>query len=151
VKVATFAVHASAEQSRRWKLAAEAEGHRSAGTWLAAAADAYLKVRARAGLPIPLAWRRGWFPVILADGQEVTLQGFVSPPFGAFRGTAEGRGYVACHRFTLVHLTKRKIIATLRTYGQCKELASELAPVLLRSGPFPDPSAVVERHVREQA
>ena len=30
---------------------AEAEGHRSAGTWLAAAADAYLKARARAGAP----------------------------------------------------------------------------------------------------
>lgn len=63
MKVASVTVHASAEQSARWKRAAEAEGHRSAGTWLAAAADAYLKVRAKAGLPLPLAWRHGTFHV----------------------------------------------------------------------------------------
>ena len=59
MNVATFTVHATAEQSIRWKRAAEAEGHRSAGTWLAAAADAYLRVRAKAGHPLPLAWRHG--------------------------------------------------------------------------------------------
>lgn len=39
MKTASFTVHATAEQSARWKRAAEAEGHRSAGTWLAAAAE----------------------------------------------------------------------------------------------------------------
>ena len=68
MKVATFTVRASAEQSRRWKMAAEADGHRSAGSWLGAAADAYLKVRAKAGLPLPLAWRHGTFHVRLEDG-----------------------------------------------------------------------------------
>jgi len=61
LRVASFTVHATVEQSARWKRAAEAEGHRSAGTWLAAAADAYLKARARAGAPVPLAWHRGSF------------------------------------------------------------------------------------------
>ena len=46
MKTASFTVHATAEQSIRWKRAADAEGHRSAGTWLAAATDAYLRVRA---------------------------------------------------------------------------------------------------------
>lgn len=54
MKTSIFTVRATEAQSICWKQAADAEGHRSAGTWLAAAADAYLKVRARAGRPIPL-------------------------------------------------------------------------------------------------
>lgn len=76
------------------------------------------------------------------------MPGFLSPPFGVFRGTAEGRGYQACHRHTLVHLPERRIVATLRTYRQCQALASELAPVILR-GEFPERSPIVERHARE--
>ncbi len=59
MKVASFNVHADARQSARWKQAAEGEGFPSVGAWLAGAADAYLKAWARAGMPIPLAWRRG--------------------------------------------------------------------------------------------
>jgi hypothetical protein len=146
LKVAHFTVHATAEQSRRWKMAATAEGHVSAGSWLAAAADAYLKVRARAGHPLPLSWRRG--PVrVLLDAGEATLKGFVSPPFGAFRGSSDGPDQYSDH-YTLTHLPTLRIIATLRSYKQCKALASELAPVLLR-GELPDPAAVVERHARD--
>lgn len=145
VKVASFTVRASLAQSEAWKRAASADGHASVGTWLAEAADVYLKARARAGRPVPLAWRRGRFPVVLEGGEEVTLPGFLSPPFGSFRGTAEGPGYQACHRHTLVHLPDRRIIATLRTYRQCQALASELAPVLIRG----DPGGIVERHRRE--
>lgn len=76
------------------------------------------------------------------------MPGFLSPPFGVFRGTAEGRGYQACHRHTLVHLPERRIVATLRTYRQCQALAAELAPVILR-GDFPERSPIVERHARE--
>lgn len=81
MKVATFTVRATQEQAIRWNRAAAAEGHRFAGTWLACAADAYLKVRAKAGLPLPLAWQRfGRFRVILMDGAEVEVRGVVSPP-----------------------------------------------------------------------
>jgi hypothetical protein len=148
LKVATFTVRADVHQSARWKQASAGEGFPSVGAWAAFALDAYLKARARAGRPIPLAWRRGRFPVVLEGGQEVTLTGFLSPPFGVFRGTAEGRGYQACHRHTLVHLPERRIVATLRTYRQCQALASELAPVILR-GEFPERSPIVERHARE--
>jgi hypothetical protein len=148
VKVATFTVRATVAQSERWKRAAEAEGFASAGGWLAEAADTYLRVRLRAGRPLPLAWRRGRFPVVLEGGETVTLPGFMSPPFAAFRGTAEGPGYQACHRHTLVHLPERRIIATLRTYRQCQVLASELAPALLRQE-LPEPERIVERHRRE--
>jgi hypothetical protein len=114
-------------QSIRWKRAAEGEGFRSVGAWLAEAADAYLRVRARAGQPLPLAWRHGRFLVALEGGDEVMMPGFVSPPFGAFRGTIAGRGLNACKRYTLVHLPTRQIIATLRFLTQCKALAADLA------------------------
>ncbi len=131
MKVASFTVRGTVEQSARWKRAAEAEGYASAGSWLAYAADAYLKARARAGRPLPLAWRRfGRFRVAMMDGAEIEARGAVSWPFGIFRGSGYGP-----HRNTgraLVHLPSRRIIATLGSAGQCKALAAEIAPVLLR-------------------
>ncbi len=47
MKVATFTVRATMQQSIRWKQAAEAEGCASVGSWAALALDAYLKARAR--------------------------------------------------------------------------------------------------------
>ena len=146
MKVATFTVHATAEQSVRWKRAAESEGHRSAGTWLAAAADAYLRVRAKAGVPVPLAWYVGIFTVRQIDGREREMRGMVSPPFALYRGTAYGPD--RNKRRTLVHLPSGRIIATLRRSAQARALASELAPILLR-GELPELLPVVERHVRE--
>lgn len=147
MKVATFTVHATALQSARWKQAAESEGHRSAGTWLAGAADAYLRVRARAGQPLPLAWHRGVFTVCLEDGREVRIQGMVSPPFGHFEGTFLGPDRSHGPR-TLVHVPSRRIIATLKSARQARALAAEIAPSLLR-GELPDLLPVVERHLRE--
>ena len=50
----------------------------------------YLKVRARAGLPLLLAWRRfGRFEVYLESG-KATVRGPISPSFGGFRGDSEG-------------------------------------------------------------
>lgn len=147
MKVATFTVHADARQSARWKQAAEGEGFPSVGSWLAAAADSYLKARARAGMPIPLSWRRGRFRVELQNG-AAELPGFVSLPFGAFRGTAAGRGVQACHRYTLVYVPSGRILATVRTYQQCKALAAELARLWVRgdgSEPSGNPTPVLER------
>ncbi len=146
LKTASFTVHADARQSARWKQAAEAEGHRSAGTWLAAAADAYLRVRLKAGQPIPLAWHYGLFKVRMMDGRELQVRGKVSPPFGTYQGTSHGPD--GNSRRTLVHLPSGRVIATLQTSRQCKLLASEIAPVLLR-GELPDLQPVIERHVRE--
>ena len=147
LKVATFTVRADARQSTRWKMAAQGEGFASVGSWAAGALDAYLEHRARAGRPIPLAWHLGAFKVRLLDGSEVTVRGRLSPPFGYFRGTAEGP--VAGHRFSLVHLPTCKLIATLRSAGQARSLGSELAPIFARDEHGGGP--VVERHVREQA
>lgn len=153
MKVATFTVHATAEQSRRWKLAAEAEGHRSAGSWLAAAADAYLRVRAKAGLPLPLAWRLGRFHVALDDGTEPELRGWVSPPFGLFHGNGGGPIPTgSTHCYTLVYVPARRIVATFRYAKHGRALAAELAGIWARhGGEETDIRAgpVVERHQRE--
>ena len=147
LKTASFHVRASTAQAAAWNRAAEAEGHRSAGTWLAAAADAYLRVRARAGQPLPLAWHRGAFTVCLEDGREVRVQGMLSPPFGHFEGTFRGPDRSHGPR-TLVHVPSGKVIATLKSARQARALAAEIAPALLR-GELPDAAPIVERHRRE--
>ena len=146
MKVASFHVRADSEQAIRWNRAAEAEGHRSVGTWLAAAADTYLRVRAKAGIPVPLAWSRGVFSVQLMDGEGIRVTGMVSPPFACFRGTSHGTDRNKGR--TLVHLPSGRIIATLRRSAQARALAAEIAPALLRSE-LPDLMPVIERHVRE--
>jgi hypothetical protein len=146
LKVATFTVHADARQSARWKQAAEGEGFSSVGSWLSRAADAYLKVRARAGLPVPLAWSKGIFSVQLMDGQEIRVTGMVSPPFAYFRGTSHGTDRNKGR--SLVHLASGRIIATLRRSAQARALASDLTPALLR-GELPDAAPIVERHRRD--
>ena len=145
LKVASFTAHATIDQSTRWKIAAEADGHRAVGSWLAEAADCYLKARARAGNPIPLAWHRGRFRVLLMDGTEIEVHGMISPPFGQYQGTCKGSDENA--KRTLVHIPSGRIIATLRTARQCKALASELAPVYARDDATT--AGVVERHRRE--
>jgi len=149
VKIASFHVRATQAQSERWKRAADAEGYASAGSWLADAADAYLKMRAKTGLPLPLAWHLGWFSVVLMDGREIEVRGVVSPPFGIFQGTSHGPDTNKLR--TLVHLPGRKVVATLRSSRQCRALAAELAPVMIRGDPPQDPGRIVERHRRESA
>lgn len=150
MKTATFTVHATAAQSARWKQAAEGEGFPSVGAWLAGAADAYLKVRARAGLPVPLAWRRGHFQVELEGGELVRVYGHLSPPFGSYCGTADGpSSYSGRHRHTLVYIPSRRILATVRTYAQAKALASELARLWVRGGgsePAGNPAPLIPSH-----
>lgn len=147
MKVASFTVRASMAQSVRWKQAAEGEGFASVGSWAARALDAYLEARTRAGRPIPLAWHRGTVRVVL-DGQEVTLKGWASPPFGIFCGTVNGPGVRGSKLQTLVHLPAGRIIATLRSHRQCRALASELAPTFARDERAG--ASVVDRHASEQ-
>jgi len=154
VKTATFTVRADVRQSARWNQAADAEGFRSVGAWLAGAADAYLKARAKAGLPLPLAWRHGRFRVRLEDGTEPEMRGWVSPPFGLFHGSPEGPiPHGSTHCYTLVYVPARRIVATFRTAQHCKALAAELAGVWARSGGEGEDiraGPIIDRHVRER-
>lgn len=136
MKVATFTVRATVVQSARWKIAAESEGFPSVGAWAALALDAYLKVRARAGVPVPLAWRHGLFRVRLGDDREPEVRGWVSPPFGAFHGSPDGPlPHGATHCYSLVYIPERRIVATLRTFRECRALGAELARSTLGGEP----------------
>jgi hypothetical protein len=151
LRVASFTVRATADQAVRFNRAAQAEGYASTGAWLGAAADAYLKVRARAGLPLPLVWSRGKVRVDLEDGSTVELKGWRSRPFGLYRGDPTGPGLRGRHAFTLVYLPDRRPLATFRYAGHCKALAAELAGPLIRGMPPPNPERIVDRHRREEA
>jgi hypothetical protein len=155
MKVARFEVRATVQQSARWKMAAEAEGYNSVGAWLAGAADAYLKVRMRAGLPLPLAWRRGHFKVRLTNGEMVAVSGHVSGPFGTYSGRDDGPDrYCNCHKVVLVYIPDARILAMFRKFQQCKELAGELARTWVRWGgqePAEDPAPLLQRFQREDA
>ena len=152
MKVASFTVKATERQSVRWKRAADSEGHRSVGTWIAEALDRHLDALQRAGKPLPLAWGWGCFRVCLEDGTEPELRGWIARPFGFFRGSAAGPLYMGCHRYTLVYLPTRRIVGTFRTAAHCKALASELARVWVQWGgrePAEDPAPLLQRFQRE--
>jgi hypothetical protein len=150
VKVAAFTVRGDAQQSVRWNRAAQGEGFKSTGAWLAAAADGYLAARARAGMLIPLAWEWGSFRVRLEGGELVEVSGHLSPPFGSYCGTGKGpSSYSGRKRHVLVYLPNGRILATVRTYQQCKALAAELARLWVRgdgSEPSGNPGPVIPSH-----
>jgi hypothetical protein len=153
MKTASFTLRASMPQSIAWKKASDAEGFPSVGSWAANALDAYLRLRVKAGLPLPLAWHLGRFRVRLEDGTEPELRGFVSPPFGTFHGSGAGpipQGSTHCQ--TLVYLPARRIVATFRYARQARALAAELAGVWARSGGEGEDiraGPLIERHERE--
>ncbi len=132
MKTASFVVRASMEQSIRWKKSAEGASHPSVGSWLAHAADAYLRQLAESGRPRPLAWRQGLFRVRLLDGETIPTRGMLSVPFGIFRGTVSGPGYYGCHVYSLVYVPTGRILATLTYMRDCKALAAELAALWVR-------------------
>lgn len=134
LKTAAFTVRATVAQSARWKQASEAEGHPSAGSWLASAADAYLKARAAAGLPVPLAWSRRRF-LVKIGGQTYRVAGHVSPPFACFKGTVEKPDtYRGSRSFVLVLLPDSRLIATVHSFAEAKAIAAELARSWVRHG-----------------
>jgi len=138
LKTATFTVRADAQQSARWKQATETAGFRSVGGWLASAADAYLKFRARTTLPLPLGWRAGTFQAVMATGELLTVRGKLAPPFAYFEGTEDGPSYgKGKRRFTLVYLPTRRVLATLRYSKDCQEYGAALAARWVRDGSEP--------------
>ena len=132
-KVVSFTVEADREQVERWREAATDRGVEVA-SWLAATADAHLQELARSGRAAPLPWFRDRFRVTLTDTSrspatvaDVEVRGFISGPFGIFRGTAWGVGAPGSGEHTLAHLPTRRTIATLPLRKSCMALAAELA------------------------
>jgi hypothetical protein len=76
------------------------------------------------------------------------MRGWISPPFFIFRGNLFSGWTRNTKNFSLIHQPDGKLVATLRSHAQARELASELAPPLLR-GKLPDPAPIIDRHQRE--
>jgi hypothetical protein len=128
----SFTVPASRDQAERWEAAAAVDG-RTVGSWLAVTADAHLQELARSGRATPLPWHRDRFRVTMTASlcpeieADVEVQGFISGPFGVFRGTGRGKGAPGCGEHVLAHLPTRRVIATLPLRKSCMALAAELA------------------------
>jgi hypothetical protein len=143
LKVAHFTISATMEQSIRWKQVAEAAGHPVA-SWLALAADAYLKATtsnptptpANPPPPVPRRWHKGRFRVVLVGGNEVEVEGMTAHPFGYFTGSATGPRDFAGR--ILVHLPTRRMIASARTTRQIRDMAAELEPAYVRGEGVPN-------------
>jgi hypothetical protein len=148
MKVAAFTVKADVRQSARWKRTAEAEGFPSVGAWAALALDAYLEMRLKAGMPVPLAWSRGKITVTM-DGQTFTVQGHSSPPFASWVGTAaQLTTYRGTRKHLLFYLPEGRLLATLESFGQCKALAAELARAWIKWGAREPPGKPAEEIIR---
>jgi hypothetical protein len=132
-KAVSYTVEADREQADRWGEAA-AERCLPVASWLADTADAHLRERARTGRAMPLLWDRGRFLVTMTDtsrcpaiAADVEVPGFVSGPFGIFRGSGRGVGSPGCGEHSLAHLPTARTIATLSLRKSCMALAAELA------------------------
>jgi hypothetical protein len=122
VKVASFTVKATAAQSARWKQTAEAEGYASVGAWASRALDAYLKQRLAAGAPVPLSWSWGMVRAVVQDGTTREVRGWIAPPFGFYRGAADGVLKRGTKTFTLVYTPTGRLLGTFMYAAHCKAL-----------------------------
>jgi hypothetical protein len=129
----SYTVKVTPEQAERWEAAAT-ERCMAVPSWLAETADAHVRELARSGRATPLLWDRGRFLVRLTDTSrrpeivaDVEVPGFVSRPFGIFRGSGRGTGAPGSGEHSLAHLPTRRIIATLPLRKSCMALAAELA------------------------
>ncbi|HEX3552485.1 MAG TPA: hypothetical protein VIA62_04570 [Thermoanaerobaculia bacterium] len=145
----SFTVAADRDQADRWGAAAT-EKCMEVPSWLAATADAHLREWARTGQAPPLFWFRDRFLVTVTDTtrrpeivSEVSVQGFISGPFGVFRGSGRGVGAPSSSEHSLTHLPTRRIIATLSLRKSCMALAAELA-VLETNWQETDPERVLQ-------
>jgi len=131
--IQSYTVEVTRDQAERWEAAAT-ERCMAVSSWLAETADAHVRELARSGRATPLLWDRGRFLVRLTDTSrrpeivaDVEVPGFVSGPFGIFRGSGRGAGAPGSGEHSLAHLPTRRIIATLPLRKSCMALAAELA------------------------
>ncbi|HWW95484.1 MAG TPA: hypothetical protein VN375_19090 [Vicinamibacteria bacterium] len=122
LKADRLTLHPSADQLAKWRRATREEGFHSVRTWAAFAIDAY--VNARAGEPLPLAWRRGTVNVDLPDGSAVDTRGWQADPYAIFRGDGSGPAALDKKTFSLLYLPNRQLLVTFHSLKHCQEMAA---------------------------
>jgi hypothetical protein len=115
----TLTIRTTAEQAQRWQAAAQYEGARSVGAWLATLAAARLRYLGRMVPRMPLVWHPGTIHRRSDSSEEsFPVAGIVAGPFGVHK---DGESFV------LSHVPTGRRLARLPKQRRCKTLARELA------------------------
>src|SRR6476646_4991800 len=129
----TVTVHATRQQLARWGGAAQHDGARNVGAWLASLATERLRHLGRFVPRMALRWRRAHFNALRLpyfNAPEATLHevnGIVAGPFGIYRDEEdEDLRPRRPPTFNLVHVPTGSHLAKLPLRKRCKTLAREL-------------------------
>lgn len=137
LKVTSFTVAASQEQAEHWQAAAQYEGARSVGVWLAALAGARVRQLGKLVPRSPLCWRRATFRILKNGEMEPRqVRGIVAGPFGIARSQSPGW-------WNLAHVPTGRVLASYQRQRRCKHVARELAALKKMAWNETDPERVV--------
>jgi hypothetical protein len=131
-KMIDFTVRATPQQAARWGGAAQHDGARNVGAWLASLASARLRDLGRFVPRMALRWRRAHFNALRLpyfNAPEATLHevnGIVAGPFGIYKDEEDDRRPRMPPAFNLVHVPTGSHLAKLPLRKRCKTLAREL-------------------------
>ena len=131
-KMTTLTVRVSRQQLARWGGAAQYDGARNVGAWLASLATARLRALGRYVPRLVLRWQRSLFNALRLDRRgEVgphEVSGIAAGPFGIYKDPREPLpGPEPPPVFHLVHVPTGSHLAKLPLRKRCKSLARELA------------------------
>ena len=132
-KMIDFAVRATPQQAARWAGAAQHDGARNVGAWLASLATERLRYLGRYVPRMALRWRRAHFNALRLpyfNAPEATLHevnGIVAGCFGIYKDQEEDQRPKPPPVFNLVHVPTGSHLAKLPLRKSCKTLARELA------------------------
>ena len=133
-KMIDFTVRATPQQAARWGGAAQHDGARNVGAWLAPLASERLRYLGRYVPRMVLRWRRAHFNALRLpyfNAPEATLHevnGIVAGCFGIYKDQEdEDLRPRMPPTFHLVHVPTGSHLAKLRRRKECKTLARELA------------------------
>src|SRR6476646_6279276 len=132
-KMIDCTVRAAPQQAARWGGAAQHDGARNVGAWLASLATARLRYLGRYVPRMVLRWRRAHFNALRLpyfNAPEATLHevnGIVAGPFGIYKDEEDDRRPRIPPDFHLVHVPTGSHLAKLRRRKECKTLARQLA------------------------
>lgn len=88
-----------------------------------------------AGIPTPLAWKRGTFKVWISEShrekdlKEIEVEGPTSGPFGIFRGDSRGPAPKDRPYFSVIHIPTGRSLSLPGRRRECEAFAAEVSPL----------------------